>query len=192
MTWDELLDLYLTSQSSTYMNFLCTVFHQPCRSGFTSSNAPGVWASRWRSSERGLCPSAPSLPLHRHWLRAGMLQGHQSTGLRAVEQEPVLLCRRDLFFHRLREEAKPAAVSFLRIACKGSPSQHVPWEGTAGCSALGCKWLVVISAPRCRKLRVCSSSVIPVVAGVFSLGSPLVSLIPQHLHFPTLGCDPAS
>lgn len=36
-----------------------------------------------------------------------------STGLRAVEQEPDLLCRQDLFFHRLREEAKPAALSFL-------------------------------------------------------------------------------
>lgn len=49
MTWDGTLDLYLTSLSSTYVNFLCTVFHQPRRSGFTSSNAPGVWASRWRS-----------------------------------------------------------------------------------------------------------------------------------------------
>lgn len=45
MTWDETLDLYLTSQSSVYINFLYTVFCQPCRSGFTSSNAPGLWAS---------------------------------------------------------------------------------------------------------------------------------------------------
>lgn len=50
MTWNERLNLYLTSRSSTHINFLCTVFHQPRRSGFTSSNAPGVWASRWRSS----------------------------------------------------------------------------------------------------------------------------------------------
>lgn len=58
-----------------------------------------------------------------------------STGLRAVEQEPDLLCRRDLFFHRLREEAKPAALSFLGTACEGSPSRHVPWEGTRCCPA---------------------------------------------------------
>lgn len=122
----------------------------------------------------------------------GCSRAIMSTGLRAVEQEPDLLCRRDLFFHRLREEAKPAALSFLGIACEGRPSQHVPWEGTAGCSALGCKWLVVISTPGCRELRVCSSSVIPVVARVgFSLGSPPVRQVPQHLHFRTSGCDPA-
>lgn len=132
-------------------------------------------------AQQWLCEQG-CVPLLRACPCAGSGQGCSravtSTGLRAVEQEPDLLCRRDLFFHRLREEAKPAALSFLRIACEGSPSQHVPWEGTrGGVSIWGADgwWL-----PGCRKLRVCSSSVIPVVAGVcFSLGSPPVSLIPQ-------------
>lgn len=118
-----------------------------------------------------------------------------STGLRAVEQEPDLLCRRDLFFHRLREEAKPAALSFLGTACEGSPSRHVPWEGTRGCPAP-----VVFSAGmqvanlyswgwETQGLQLIP--VVPVVAGVcFSLGSPPVRLIPQHLH-PPLGSGPA-
>lgn len=60
-----------------------------------------------------------------------------STGLRAVEQEPDLLCRRDLFFHRLREEAKPAALSFLGTACEGSPSRARPLGGDTRLSCPG-------------------------------------------------------
>lgn len=111
--------IFIYSYRAGGINFLYTSCHQPRGSGFTSSNyPPGEFVA-----ERWLCRRRPAASLVSKAGRVGVgaergccRNARQSDHERRAKQcgaRAGIAVSAGSFFHELREEAKPAALSFL-------------------------------------------------------------------------------
>lgn len=131
--------IFIYSYRAIGINFLYTSCHQPRGAGFTSSNYPlgELVAERW------LCRHRPAASLVSKAGRVGVgtERGCCRNARRSDHERKAKQCgaragtavSAGSFFHELREEAKPAALSFLLrfSSLRREPFLAHPWVGGA-------------------------------------------------------------